>query len=202
MVQKQAQFGPPGLLLERALRGELERFREGTERSFSILRHVHLAYLHVKLLSDRHLEIKANNTKEIMVNAFKIVGLLATDQNRASPLTHHFAALTAITLAEVKEHDPQSIGNALKLLQSNLENGLVQYPYGVASSRPAWSAAISSFISIKSGSNSERGGLQHLADAAVGADSGLAGENVGKKLEGQTIDWTAMTLEGYLRLFE
>ena len=156
----------------------------------------------MKLLSDRHLGIYVDHTKEIMINAFKIVSLLATDQNRASPLTHHFAALTAITLAEVKDGDPQPISDALKLLQSNLENGLVQYPYGIANNRSAWSTAISSFISTKSGSNTDRGGLQHLADAAVGANGGLAGEDVGKKLEGQTIDWTAMTLEGYLRLFE
>ena len=137
-----------------------------------------------------------------MINAFKIVDLLATDQNRASPLTHHFAALTAITLAEVREHDPDPISDALKLLQSNLVNGNIQYPQGVASNRPAWSTAISTFISAKVETATERGGLQHLADAAVGADGGLAGEEVGKQLEGQGIDWAIMTAVGYLRLFE
>lgn len=191
------------MLLGRALRGELQRFRESTEQYFGTLKHVHLAYLHVKLLSDRHLETNISNTKAIMSGAFKTISLLATDQNRASPLTHHFAALATITLAEVIDRDPQPIGDALQLLQSNLENGQVQYPYGVANNRPAWSTAISAFISKKAGSAiGGRGGLQHLADAAVGVDGGHAGEDVGKKLEGQPIDWTAMTIEGYLRLFE
>ena len=200
--QGQADVNRTGMLLGRALRGELQRFREGSEQDFSALRHVHLAYLHVKLLSDRHLETNTSNTKAIMSGAFRIISLLATDQNRASPLTHHFAALATITLAEVMDRDPQPIGDALKLLQSHLENGHIQYPYGVVNNRPAWSTAISIFISKKAGSAMGRGGLQHLADAAVGANGGHAGEDVGKKLEGQPIDWTAMTMEGYLRLFE
>lgn len=201
----------PDLLVARVVKGEIERFREGAELAFPALRHVHLAYLHAKLLADRQLEVKSSNTKIIMASAFAIINLLPTEQNLASPLTHHFAALAAITLAEVLERDPTPIGNALKELENALNTGTIQYPYGVSGNRPAWSVAISKFISnrlelqnqkLSGAGAAQRDGLQDLADAAVGADGGPVGEETGKKLEGQVIDWTAMTRAGYLRLFE
>lgn len=201
--------GPSDVLVARIIRGELERFREGTEQSFATLRHVHLAYLYVKLLSDRHLEVNTSNTPKIIAGAFRIISLLSTEQNRASLLTHHFAALSAITLAEIIERDPEPISLALVNLQVDLDDGQIQHPYIANHARPNWSTAISTFIRAKVEAQNQKtegavghDGLQHLADAAVGADGATLGDQTGKKLEEEAIDWTAMTLEGYLRLFE
>ena len=199
------------VLLVRSIKGELERFHEGVELSFPTQRHIQLAYLHAKLLADRTLQTYGSKTSAIISGAFKIIKLLPNDQNHASPLTHHFAALAAITLGEILERDPSPIGNALRDLQNGLNNGSVQYPLGISGNRPAWSNAIAKFINsrldpqnLQTGSNGvQRGGLQHLADAAVGGDDGNQdGEETGKKLEGQLIDWREMTKAGYLKLFE
>ena len=209
--RKPVAHGEPSndLLVARLIRGELERFREGAEGAFPRLRHVQVAYLAAKLLADRHTEVSVSNTKAIVAGAFDLGRWLPTEQNHASPLTHHFAALAAITLAEVLERDPTPIGDVLKKLESDLNTGNIQHPYNSVGNRPPWGTAIARFIgsrldlqSQKTSEEAQLGGLQHLADAAVRTDGGRTGEETGKKLEGQAIDWTAMTRAGYLKLFE
>lgn len=195
------------------MKGEVERFGEGLEQFPSSLRHINLAYLHVKLLSDRHLEVYASKTGEIVRGALNIVRSLLSDQNRWCPLTHHFAALAAITLLEAVDHgDASGSIAAVKDLQYGLESGRLQHPHEQQGSRSAWNLAISRFIikSLESPGQmssantkaNDRGGLQHLADAAVGADGGHVGDEVANRAEEQSTDWTALTSKGYLKIFE
>ena len=200
-------------MIGRVIKGELERVREGIELSFPNFRHIQLAYLHAKLLSDRNFDTSTSNTKAIIVGALTIIHILPNEQNHASPLTNHFAALATLTLAEVIARDPAPVGIALQELQNDLNNGSIQSPYGVSGSRPAWSNTIARFISkcldqqnLKStgtganASNSngnssgepQRGALQDLADAAVGGTGtgvdGGAGGTEGGEAEGEGDD--------------
>lgn len=189
------------------MKGEIERFRETMQEGFDFSSHysvVHLAYLHVKLLSCRHLEMYPSNVGEIINSGINIV----SHQNQPTLFTHHFTALAALTLTEGLAgdsviSDPPGIINALKELQQQLMPGYI--PPHLA--RPGWGSAVSRFVSRKLEQfqqPKDRGGLQHLADAAISEShaDGKHGNGASRKAEGDLYDWSTVRSKGYLTVFE
>ena len=175
---------PRELLLDTILNGEIDRLGESLYHIFPQIPHVSLAFAHLRLLSLRLPGFPDSIASERLDLADSIA-----DQLRSSspPLNHHFAGLSAITFAE-NMVDDQSVAS-LRRLQAGLDT-----------SKTLWNAAISSFINKKLGdgasgsandTGSSRGGLQHLADAAVGNDT-----------NGGVADWTAVGVKGFLTMFE
>lgn len=133
--------------------------------------------------------------------AHTIVDQLGVSIGGIRPLTHHFAGLAALTFAENMGND-QSVAT-LQKLRAILDSGYAREDIESSKSRPhktIWNAPISSFITKKLGdrapqavddAGSSRGGLQHLADAAVGNGS-----------TGEATDWTAVGAKGFLNEFE
>ena len=163
--------------------------------------HVYLAFAHLKLLSLRLPGFPDSVKTERLELAHAIVDQLSSPTGVVRPLTHQFAGLAAITLAESMDDD-QSVA-ALHRLRSILDNGYVREDIESSKPRPhktIWNASIRSFITKKLGdrapqnvddAGTSHGGLQHLADAAVGN-----GPN------GEASDWTAVGAKGFLNEFE
>lgn len=192
---------PRELLLDSVMKGEVDRLGEGLVRTFHQSPHVHLAFAHLKLLCLRLPGYTDSIEIERLELAHQIVNQLNSPTGDVRPLSHHFAGLAAITLAESMGND-QSVAT-LQKLRTILDTGYVREEIESSKSRPhktIWNAPISSFISKKLGdrapqtvddAGSSHGGLQHLADAAVGN-----GPN------GEATDWTAVDAKGFLAEFE
>lgn len=184
----------------------MDRFRESVERLFVTLPLVHLAYLFAKLLMQRNL---SSNPAEIIPLASSILSLLCTDQNPKTPLVHHFAGLVAVALVEVLQTTPTN-ENALRGLH-DLRLWLEKGQSGSAK----WDAIIINFITTKApgsqphpptnGTPIDRGGLQHLADAAVCKSENALGErnveDAPRAMDAESAaDWTITPVKGYLRI--
>lgn len=192
---------PRELLLDTLLKGEVDRLGEGLYHYFRQMPHAYLAFAHLKLLSLRLPGFPDSIASERLDLAHSIADHLNTSTGVVRPLTHHFAGLAAIAFAENMSND-QFI-TILQKLRSVLDTGYVREDIESSKSRPlktTWNAPISSFISKKLGDSdaqtandagSSHGGLQHLADAAVGN-----GPN------GEAADWTAVGAKGFLNEFE
>lgn len=192
---------PRELLLDTLLKGEVDRLGEGLYHYFRQMPHAYLAFAHLKLLSLRLPGFPDSIASERLDLAHSIADHLNTSTGVVRPLAHQFAGLAAITFAENMSND-QFIP-ILQKLRSILDTGYVREDMESSKSRPlktTWNAPISSFISKKLGDSdsqtandagSSRGGLQHLADAAVGN-----GPN------GEAADWTAVGAKGFLNEFE
>lgn len=192
---------PRELLLDTLLKGEVDRLGEGLYHYFRQMPHAYLAFAHLKLLSLRLPGFPDSIASERFDLAHSIADHLNTSTGVVRPLTHHFAGLAAIAFAENMSND-QFI-TILQKLRSVLDTGYVREDIESSKSRPlktTWNAPISSFISKKLGDSdaqtandagSSHGGLQHLADAAVGN-----GPN------GEAADWTAVGAKGFLNEFE
>ena len=183
------------------MEGEIARLGEGLYQVFRQAPHVYLAFLHLKLLSLRLSGFPDSVKIERLGLAHTIVQQLSSPTGGVRPLAHQFAGLAAITLAESMEDD-QAVA-ALHELRSILDNGYVREDIESNKSRPhktIWNSPISSFITKKLGdrapqtvddAGTSHGGLQHLADAAVGN-----GPN------GEASDWAAVGAKGFLHEFE
>ena len=192
---------PRELLLDTLIKGEIERLGEGLYHYFRQMPHVYLAFAHLKLLSLRLPGFPDSIASERLDLAHSIADQLSTSTGSIQPLTHHFVGLAAITFAENMSND-QSI-SALQKLRAILDTDYVREDIESSKSRPhktIWNAPISSFISKKLGDSgpqtandagSSHGGLQHLADAAVGN-----GPN------GDTAEWSVIGAKGFLHEFE
>lgn len=193
---------PRELLLDTLMKGEVDRLGEGLYHAFRQMPHVYIAFAHLKLLSLRLPGFPDSSATERLDLAYTIVDELGSSTGGVRPLTHHFAGLAAITLAENLGHD-QSVA-ALQKLRAILDTGYLREDIDSSNSRPhktIWTAPISSFITKKLGdrgpqlvgdTGSSRGGLlQDLADAAVGN-----GPN------GEATDWTTAGAKGFLNEFE
>lgn len=192
---------PRELLLDTLLKGEVDRLGEGLYHTFRQMPHVYLAFAHLKLLSLRLPGFPDSIASERLDLAYSIADQLSTSTGVVRPLTHHFAGLAAITFAENLGNDQTVI--SLQKLRAILDTGFILEDTESSKSRPhktIWNAPISSFISKKLGDSapqtanepgSSRGGLEHLADAAVGN-----GPN------GDAADWTAVGAKGFLNEFE
>ena len=198
-------------LVSTVVAGELDRFRESV--SNTVLEkepNLHIPFLHVQYLHERHTLGSALELTTIFQNAKTIAAVLnASVQGGAlgfgHPIRHHFASLAAITLIECITF-PETREISFKLqqeLQRSIEHN------GVVSN--GWAAAIlaytSKILAQHSGADPtiDRGGLQHLAEIAVGgtgadkADKSDEGsEPVDYHGHGNRKDWTAATRSGYL----
>ena len=192
---------PRELLLDTLLKGEVDRLGESLYHYFRQEPHLFLIFAHLKLLSLRLPGFPDSVASERLDLAHSIADHLATSTRSVQPLTHQFAGLAAIIAAENNSNE-QSVTICQKL-RAVLDAGYSREDIESSKSRPhktAWNAPISSFLSKKLGDGnpqsvndggSSRGGLQHLADAAVGN-----GPN------GEAADWTAVGAKGFLNEFE
>lgn len=192
---------PRELLLDTLLKGEVDRLGESLYHYFRPEPHLFLAFAHLKLLSLRLPGFPDSVAIERLDLAHSMADHLATSSGSVQPLTHHFAGLAAIIATENNSNE-QSV-TILQKLRAVLDAGCNREDMESSKSRPyktVWNAPISSFISKKLGDvnpqsandgGSSRGGLQHLADAAVGN-----GPN------GEAADWTAVGAKGFLTEFE
>lgn len=191
--------------------GNIENYRKSVQSRLPAMPHLHLAYLHLKLLADRHLGLYSPNATRIpgmyrpqptpiKRGAQEIVKLL--QQNPvACPLTHHWAALAAITLAEFPL-DMDTVRPKLDLREA-LQTGQLRKTKGKV---PLWDTVIAGYITKKLDHLENRGALGQLADAAVG-NNPANNENVGddtavEDYVGPKVEWSVATIEGYLNHFE
>ena len=198
---KRNRTHPRELLLDTLLKGEIERLGESLYHTFRQSPHNFLAFSHLTLLSLRLPGFPDDSIAGDRLHlAHTIVDQLSSTPGVVSPLTHHFAGLAAITLAENMSDDYS--GSALQKLRV-MYAGYVEEDVESSKPRPhmtPWNAALSTFISKKLGENAaetsnesgpSRGGLQHLADAAVGNSP-----------NGEAADWTTVGAKGYLTELE
>lgn len=207
--------------ITRMMRRTLNTFSLVIE-AFPTLHHLRLAYLHVQLLADRYLERNISHASKIVKGAVEIVSLLRRNNTEAvSPLTHHWAALAAITLVECMEklgHRESIV--ALHELRSCVSSGQLRSLASAQADATAWDKVISAFISKRveqrgpqgSEHDTGRGGLEHLADAAVSksqtANDGKPGDDAGNAdatsgdmsnaKVAEPFDWEAGIAGGYL----
>ena len=192
---------PRELLLDTLMKGEIDRLGESLFHLFRQTPHVFLAFCHLTLLSLRLPGVPDSIAGERLDLAHSIVDQLRALTGVVRPLSHHFAGLAAITLVENMSSDRS--GTTLHKLRAMLDNGYIDEDIDISKSmahKTLWNAPLSSFISKKLGDNaplmaneagSSRGGLEHLADAAVGN-----GPN------GEAADWTTVGAKGFLSEFE
>ena len=193
---------PRELLLDTLLKGEVDRLGESLYQYLRQEPTIFLAFAHLKLLSLRLPGFPDSIASERLNLAHSIADHLDTSTGSVQPLTHHFAGLAAIICAENNSNE-QSV-TILQKLRTVLDAGYsrenIIEPSKSRLHKTGWHAPIVSFISKKLGENnpqtgndggSSHGGLQHLADAAVGN-----GPN------GDVADWTAVGAKGFLNEFE
>lgn len=119
-----APSNPASSLLTLTLAGEIDRFRESVEGVWGSLNLVHLSYHHVHLLIKRLNPL--TEPPELIGHAVKVAAVLNSRQTPLTPLNHHFAALSAMTLCElcdVRKTRAQAI-KGLVDLRSCLGGGL------------------------------------------------------------------------------
>ncbi|KAL9639143.1 MAG: hypothetical protein Q9164_001108 [Protoblastenia rupestris] len=185
---------PSGRVMIELMRGEVQRIEESIEPILLRMPLVHLAFLHIKILQDKAAEAFYSSDTPVIDAALRTVNILRSDQYHSSPLEHHFAGLAAGALAVAHDLEPAPIAESLNHLRQVCDSNRLP---------PAWSLSISAYISSQleahrskaanSDADARRGGLLHLADAAMGANHTASQER---------IDWTSITSKGYLRAFE
>ena len=187
-----------GGALNKALNGEIESFRESVHKHFARMPPIHLAYLHVRNIADRYLKIDVTNTRKVVDSALEMVSLLKHQKGIFyAPWIHHIIGLVALTLEKVV--DLQLHPGATAALQ-DLRDALDTSLFRIHKEKTGWDVAISTSIS----SRLDSGGLDQLADAAVGetgATNGAGNGGASPPFEGPP-DWTLMVSRGYLSAFE
>lgn len=187
-----APTNPASTLLGLTLAGEIDRFRESVESVWGSLNLVHLSYHHC------HLLIKRLNPQtepvELVGHAVKVATVLNSRMTPVTPLNHHFAALAAMTLCElcdVRETRDEALRGLDQMVEALDEGrGLAGKEEG-----EGWDEAIRKLVVAKKERmrlvdgdlEGDDGGLQSLANAAVGGGGGQ-----GK------LDPTWLTRYGYL----
>ena len=183
------------------MKGEVDRLGESLHQSFRETPHIYLAFTHLKLLETTLPGSPNSLATERLDLARTIVDQLGSTTRCLRPLTHHFAGLAAITLSEDLGNDQSVV--ALQKLRAILDTGYIYEEVESSKTRPhttMWNAPISSFITKKLGDGAppivdapgtSHGGLQHLADAAVGNGS-----------NGGATDWNAVGAKGFMSEFE
>ncbi|KAH0545226.1 hypothetical protein FGG08_000680 [Glutinoglossum americanum] len=208
---------PSAPLIGKILNGEIDRFRESIDSTISSMNLVHLSYWHVKLLLKRH--TPASEPHDLLGPAQRIASILNSPSTPITPLNHHFAALAVLTLVELADM-PETKDGAWKGIQDLHEALDKRRGFFVREDGVGWDSAVRDLILKKrqqqqSGGSGplsvSHGGLQHLADLAVGdrgsastaPSSGGAGSQGGPPPERTpsspaVFDPTALTRYGYL----
>jgi hypothetical protein len=186
-----APSNPASALLGLTLAGEIDRFRESVESVWGTLNLVHLSYHHCHLLIKRL--SPTTEPVELIEHAVKVATVLNSRLTPVTPLNHHFGALAAMTLCELCDV-PTTRAEALRGLEQMVE--CLGEGRGLAGKQESegWDGAIRELVVKKKermlAQGDADGGLQGLADAAVGealASNGSEG-----------FDPTMLTRYGYL----
>ncbi|KAK4153067.1 glucose transport transcription regulator RGT1 [Chaetomidium leptoderma] len=139
---------------------------------------LHLAYWHVRLLSELISGDRMQRTRNILQAAKSIVGILACNYDLLNPITHHFATLLSLGLLELRRFD-ETRDEAVKLINDVLSYSMLPTPWNAsvrdklaeiqeAGARPG--TATSSGV----GGPSTSQNLQQLADLATAVDGSAA----------------------------
>jgi hypothetical protein len=194
-----APSNPASALLGLTLAGEIDRFRESVESVWGTLNLVHLSYHHCHLLIKRL--SPTTEPTELIEHAVKVATVLNSRLTPVTPLNHHFGALAAMTLCELCDI-PKVRAEALRGLDQMVE--CLGEGRGLAGKQESegWDGAIRELVIKKKermlaqgGGGADGGGLQGLADAAVGeARNGNGGRSDGS----ENFDPTMLTRYGYL----
>ncbi|KAI9769092.1 MAG: Glucose-responsive transcription factor [Geoglossum simile] len=169
-----APNSPGAPLVGKLLNGEIDRFRESIDSTIHSLNLVRLSYWHVKLLLKRH--TAASEPYDLLGPAQRLASILNSPTTPITPLNHHFAALAALTLVELADM-PETKEGAWKGIQDLHEALDKRRGFLVREDGVGWDSAVRDLILKKrqqqqSGGSGplsgNHGGLQHLADLAVG----------------------------------
>ena len=222
--------GHHGSLVSHLLAGELDRFRESVDTVLHSHPIVHLSYWHVKALVRCYTQTSISSTDELLDAVTITTNILNSKTNSPSPLTHHFVALAVLVLgqlADVKETRENAL-RGLHDLADALEKGRILAPATRGEGPAGWDSVIMERISrrLQQAQHSQqqqlgpsdataidRGGLQHLADLAVGESEGQGagqtaaanGEKSGQEKEksageggAEGVNWAVLMRSGYL----
>ena len=209
-----------GTLISRLLTGELERFRESVDTILALQPILNLAYWHVKLLHKRHNPTSVSEVKDIAVVAKTITSILGSNENLVTPLMFHFVGLLTITLVELIEirDTKEDAKGGLQDVHLAIEQNQIFPPPTRDGDYVGWESVILDKVRKglhnaqhrQSGTDAiiDRGGLQHLADLAVGEteDGASKAERVEddapieRNEQSDGVDWTALTRAGYLNV--
>ncbi|KAF1823587.1 uncharacterized protein K489DRAFT_379583 [Dissoconium aciculare CBS 342.82] len=161
-----APSNPASSLLGLTLAGEIDRFRESVESVWGSLNLVHLSYHHCHLLIKRL--NPTTEPSELVGHAVKVATVLNSRLTPVTPLNHHFGALAAMTLCELCDV-AETRAEAMRGLDQMIE--CLGEGRGLAGrlESEGWDGAVRELVkSKKERMMQHSGGLQHLADAAVG----------------------------------
>jgi hypothetical protein len=161
-----APSNPASSLLNLTLAGEIDRFRESVESVWGSLNLVHLSYHHCHLLIKRL--NPTTEPSELVGHAVKVATVLNSRLTPVTPLNHHFGALAAMTLCELCDV-AETRAEATRGLDQMIE--CLGEGRGLAGriESEGWDGAVRELVKVKRERMMQHnGGLQHLADAAVG----------------------------------
>jgi hypothetical protein len=161
-----APSNPASSLLNLTLAGEIDRFRESVESVWGSLNLVHLSYHHCHLLIKRL--NPTTEPSELVGHAVKVATVLNSRLTPVTPLNHHFGALAAMTLCELCDV-AETRAEATRGLDQLIE--CLGEGRGLAGRMESegWDGAVRELVKAKKERLMQHnGGLQHLADAAVG----------------------------------
>lgn len=192
-----------------ALHMSLERLRESIEPVFPTSPLTRLAYLHVRILTEWYWAGDRAGGEDINGMALEMADLLCAAQYPVNPLTQHFASLASIILKESLRYPANELAfRKLDELRLWVEKG----------GRLGWEPALLQFLTgvsmqhqrhphdiLPTDQNSiNRGGLQFLANAAVGEPSaaGLVREEVVRAPSRDVSSPPLRTLLGYLSMIK
>lgn len=142
-----APTNPASQLLGLTLAGEIDRFRESVESVWGSLNLVHLSYHHCHLLIKR-LNPTTEPT-ELIGHAVKVATVLNQRQTPITPLNHHFAALSAMTLCELVDIDKTRAEASRGIEQLAEALGLGRGLAGHPEYSSGWDSAIRDLILAK-----------------------------------------------------
>ena len=172
---------------------ELEReyTRDVSEPLFTLWPSLDLAYWYILLLVQPYTVGYPHQLNNPAGMASKLATILCSSPTPIYPFAHHFAVLATINLFKALDNDSQNkdVKRALEDLWKGLKEGRIfPGPSGGVEDdkKPGWDSALADLIGKKLQQYQQqhvsshetaidRGGLQHLADAAVGESENLGG---------------------------
>lgn len=212
-----------GRRISDALLMGLERLRESIDGIFPTSPLTRLAYLHVRILTEWYWAGDRAGSEDISGMVLEMVHLLCTAQYALNPLNQHFASLAAIILKESLRYPANEVAfRKLDELRLWTEKGgrlgwepaLLQFLTGALSS-PTTTTIQSQqrvvphdILPTTDQDSINRGGLQFLANAAVGepntstSTSGLPREETVRAPSRDASSPPLRTLLGYLTVIK
>ena len=174
--------------------GELHCLEEAMVDFYPTIPRLKPVVLYLKLLAVRSTPKAAiDKAADVAEAARKLANTLSRSDQRATPLTHHFVAVTAKTLIELVDF-PISAAIAVQCL-----NDLVQAieQKGLLGSTSQWGPRIVTKMKARLQALAVGTNLQHLADAAIGGQ-GAAPQGA---MAPVVTDFGVMIRAGYLKAF-